>query len=146
MRNSRNGIFSMFWGGRNEVSDELLASMGPLKRKWENARISLPLHCFLSKVDFEFAFTEVFLCKEIRLTSEARFDPQPLMRLHALLQCSKLNIRKLEHSVTVNDIVEWVEREKPKQWDDPLYLEVHSDRVIGGFVGLVDALRKVSAT
>ncbi|KAH7718751.1 Protein SKR-1 protein [Aphelenchoides avenae] len=124
------------------MSTEVLATLGPLKPAWKNATLAVHMDSFSSKADFEFAFTELFTCKEIRICGQARFEPQPFLRFPDILQCNSLNVRFLCHSVEVDDIVEWVEREKPKQWDEPTYLEVPSCRVIGGFAGLVDALRK----
>lgn len=76
---------------------------------------------------------------------QARFEPQPFMHLPAILNCNKLTIRNLDHSVSVNDVVEWLEREKPGQWSEPSYLEVPFDKIIGGFAGLIDALKKVGS-
>lgn len=126
-----------------ETSEEQLVSLIPLKHKWKNATVDVPLYCFSSKASFEYAFTELFMCKEIRMEGEARFNPHPLMRLASILQCSKLNLVKLDHLVAVNDVLEWVERENPKQWDEPTCLEVRSDRLVGGHAGLLDTLKKV---
>ncbi|KAH7718743.1 Protein SKR-1 protein [Aphelenchoides avenae] len=124
------------------MSDGLLASLGPLKPAWKNATIVVPMHSFSSKADFEFAFTELFTCKEIYMWGLARFAPKPFMRFPDILQCHSLNIRSLGHRLEVADIVEWVEREKPKQWGKPTYLEVSSGRVIGGAAVLIEALKK----
>lgn len=64
------------------------------------------------------------MCKEIRVRGQARFDPHPVMRLSAILHCIDLYIHYLDLSVAVNDVVEWMERDKPKQWNKSTYIEV----------------------
>lgn len=139
-----NDIFRFSWDGEYEISHDLLVSLSPLKHKWNNATVIVSMYRFTSKASFEYAFTELFMCKELHVEGQALFDPQPFMLLPSVLQCSKLKIAKLDHLVAVNDVVEWLEREKPEHWDEPMYLEVNSDRVNGGFASLMDALKNVS--
>ncbi|KAH7698527.1 Protein SKR-1 protein, partial [Aphelenchoides avenae] len=130
------------WDAHDVLNDEVLASLGPLKPAWKNATVDVPLDCFSSKAAFEFAFTEVFICKKIRIYGTACFEPQFFMRLPAILHCNRLNASSLNHLLAVNDIVEWLERDKPERWDKPTYLEVHHSKIIEGEAELVEALKK----
>ncbi|KAH7702909.1 S-phase kinase-associated protein 1A [Aphelenchoides avenae] len=122
---------------RDEFSDALLKAPVPLKRAWKDATFDAFLRCFSSDEQFRFAFTEVFMCKEVRLIAfqEASFLPQPFLRLPGIWQCSVLEIGYGIRGQQASDIREWLEGGAPKQ------LVIRNGAIAGGFERLVDALK-----
>ena len=107
---------------------------------------------------FKFAFSELLLCKEIVLQEPkpARFLPDSLLRLPAILRCNSLDIgylpgfrldlRRMWYSLKADDVVAWLEHERPEEWSGELkQLVIAGHAIRGGFMELVNALKKVSA-
>ncbi|KAH7725540.1 SKP1 component [Aphelenchoides avenae] len=128
-------------------SDELLHQLLPSKRAWQNATVHV--YSFSSQEAFTFAFSDLFLCKTIRLGGcTTGFVPSSFLRLPAMVQCHELYGGHLwqwnrSHSIEVNDVVEWLEPEDWKKWREPRRLTLSGRTINGGPHKLIEALTKV---
>ncbi|KAH7711042.1 S-phase kinase-associated protein 1A [Aphelenchoides avenae] len=126
-----------------------LSALLPVKWAWKNATVEAFVECFPSSAEFEFAFTELLLCKEIVLDRErpSLLSWSPLyMRLPAIVACNKLDISRLNlpgDRIQPTDVVEWLEHENPpeRKWSEPRHLTLHEDGVTGGIDGLLTVLK-----
>ncbi|KAH7697915.1 hypothetical protein AAVH_34996 [Aphelenchoides avenae] len=66
----------------------------------------------------------------------------------AILNCSHLDMRDIRFTLTPADVVEWLEHEPEKEWDEPRQLDLREGIHTGSLAGVVDALKEafLSAT
>lgn len=128
-----------------DVQDSLI----PAKSAWRNATVEIDGHCFPSEALFEFAFTHLFLCKEIvlRLADLPSRCLRSCMRLPAMAACGKLDVSWITaRGIQSTDVVQWLEHEAPPEetWSEPRQMILHERALIDSIDDLLIALKTVS--
>ncbi|KAH7695765.1 hypothetical protein AAVH_37171, partial [Aphelenchoides avenae] len=148
-------VEKLVFDSEERYADEIFYSLLPSKSAWKNACVIASPRNFSSKKMLKFAFTELLFCKEVVLQQPkpARFIPDSLLQLPAILHCNSLNIGNLPgfrfelgrmwFSLKASDVVAWLEHERPMEWSgDPKHLVIAGYAISGGFEKLVNALKQ----
>ncbi|KAH7717340.1 hypothetical protein AAVH_15203 [Aphelenchoides avenae] len=128
-----------------------LSPLLPVKSAWNNATatVEASMACFPFSAVFEFAFTQLFMCKEI-IVDRGHYSRinslRPHMRLPAIMSCNTLDISRLNLNgdlVLPADVVEWLEHEvaPENKWSEPREIILHEGGITGRIHELLTALK-----
>ncbi|KAH7687771.1 SKR-1 protein, partial [Aphelenchoides avenae] len=133
------------------ISSAHFALLLRVKSAWKNADVSVSLDRFASPKTRTRALTELLFCRELHVSGRAAYSPHSLMHLPVILGCNHLDMRRTRYCsppMKPAEVVEWLEHEPMKKWDEPLQLNLGEWQLSGGLMGAVDALKNafLSAT
>lgn len=133
---------------RTPISSEDCTLLLDAKPAWKNAFVSVSVYRFTSPATRTAALTDILFCKKLRVTGCPERSPHSFMHLPAIRSCNHLDMRWISFTLKKGwplpeptGVIEWLEHEPAKEWDEPRQIELwagdHCD------VKVVDALKKV---
>ncbi|KAH7704782.1 skp1-related [Aphelenchoides avenae] len=138
------------------ISSEHCALLHCAMSAWKDAVVCIKPKRFSSPAALTCALTDLLFCKELRIIGHPAQSAHSFMHLPAILSCNRLDMTKIWHGggfkkrgkyyrfplLNPAEIIEWLEHEPEKKWDEPRHMDVKLIAVSGDLVGVVDALKK----
>lgn len=121
--------------------EDIFEVLLPFKKTWRDGKLDAP-EKFASTSLFERAFSELFFCHDMYVTTDIQQLSQPFTSLPAVRECTSLDIVEPPSTLTAIDIIEWLNADASSE--EPKRLEANHHELGGTVEDLIQLLKTVS--
>ncbi|KAH7709811.1 hypothetical protein AAVH_22910 [Aphelenchoides avenae] len=118
--------------------EDIFEVLLPFKKTWRDGKLDAP-EKFASTSLFERAFSELFFCHDMYVTTDIQQLSQPFTSLPAVRECTSLDIVEPPSTLTAIDIIEWLNADASSE--EPKRLEANHHELGGTVEDLIQLLK-----